>query len=72
VRVFLVAGVSMQRHGRAPLNSPIGRSAQLAALAYMSDSESPATRYRRLAQECLEVAQTFPLGERRTVLLQMA
>jgi hypothetical protein len=38
----------------------------------MSDSESHATRYRRLAQECLEIVHTFPLGERRTVVLQMA
>ena len=28
--------------------------------------------YRRLAEECLEVAYTFPEGERRTVLVQMA
>jgi hypothetical protein len=34
--------------------------------------ESASARYRRLAQECLEVARTFPDGERRTVLLQMA
>ena len=38
----------------------------------MSDKESPSTRYRRLAKECLEVAYTFPDGVRRTVLLQMA
>ena len=38
----------------------------------MSNNESPAARYRRLARECLEVAHTFPNGERRTVLLQMA
>jgi hypothetical protein len=38
----------------------------------MQGSESPSARYRRLAKECLEVAQTFPFGERRTVLLQMA
>jgi hypothetical protein len=31
-----------------------------------------AEQYRRLARECLENAQTFPLGKRRTVLLQMA
>jgi hypothetical protein len=35
-------------------------------------NESASARYRRLAQECLEVARTFPDGERRTVLLQMA
>jgi hypothetical protein len=34
----------------------------------MSDNESPPARYRRLASECLEVAYTFPNGERRTVL----
>jgi hypothetical protein len=38
----------------------------------MPDSVSTSARYRRLAQECLEVAQTFPPGERRNVLLQMA
>jgi hypothetical protein len=38
----------------------------------MVDNESPAQRYRRLAEECLEVAYTFPKGERRTVLVQMA
>src|SRR5262245_1160442 len=32
----------------------------------------PSARYRRLASECLELAQTFPVGERRSVLLQMA
>jgi hypothetical protein len=34
--------------------------------------ESPAARYRRLAQECLETAKTFPKGERRTALVHMA
>jgi hypothetical protein len=29
-------------------------------------------QYRRLARECLENAQTFPLGKWRTALLQMA
>ena len=38
----------------------------------MPDNVSASTRYRRLARECLEVAHTFPAGERRTVLLQMA
>ena len=38
----------------------------------MSNNESRAARYRRFARECLEVAHTFPNGERRTVLLQMA
>ena len=38
----------------------------------MSDYESPSVRYRRLAAECLEVGSTFPLGDRRTVLVQMA
>ena len=38
----------------------------------MPDDFSPSTRYRRLARECLEIAQAFPAGERRTVLLQMA
>src|SRR5439155_9458507 len=31
---------------------------------------SRAEQYRRLARESLENAQTFPLGKRRTVLLQ--
>ena len=31
-----------------------------------------AERYRRLAQECLEMARIFPAGERRTTLLEMA
>jgi hypothetical protein len=34
--------------------------------------QSAGARYRRLAGECLETAHTFPVGERRTVLLQMA
>jgi len=38
----------------------------------MSDNESPSARYRRLAQECLDVAYKSPEGVRRTVLLQMA
>ena len=38
----------------------------------MPNNESPAARYRRLAGECLEVAQTLPIGERRSTLLQMA
>jgi len=38
----------------------------------MSDYESPSARYRRLAAECLQVSSIFPLGDRRTVLLQMA
>jgi len=38
----------------------------------MPDNVSASTRYRRLARACLEVAHTFPGGERRTVLLQMA
>jgi hypothetical protein len=38
----------------------------------MVDTESPAQRYRRLAEECLEIAYTFPDGERRTLLVQMA
>jgi hypothetical protein len=37
-----------------------------------SDNETPSQRYRRLAQESLEVAYTFPEGVRRTVLVQMA
>ena len=37
-----------------------------------SDNETPSERYRRMAQESLEVAYTFPEGLRRTVLVQMA
>ena len=37
----------------------------------MSDV-SPAVRYRRFAWQCLEVAYTFPAGDNRAVLLQMA
>jgi hypothetical protein len=33
---------------------------------------SQAERYRRLAQECSEMAHAFPAGERRTSLLEMA
>ena len=29
-------------------------------------------RYRQMAQECLEVAATFPAGDQRDALLQMA
>jgi hypothetical protein len=35
-------------------------------------SDNPSERYRRLARECLTVADTFPSGEQRYVLLQMA
>lgn len=38
----------------------------------MPDDVPLSVRYRRLARECLEIAHTFPAGERRTVLLQMA
>jgi hypothetical protein len=34
--------------------------------------ESTSARYRSLAGECWEIAHTFPAGERRTLLLQMA
>lgn len=33
---------------------------------------SPAERYRRLARECLEAANTFAPGEQRDALIQMA
>jgi hypothetical protein len=38
----------------------------------MSTDESSRARYRRLARECLEVANSFPRGDQRDVLLQMA
>jgi hypothetical protein len=34
--------------------------------------ESPRTRYRRLAQDCLETAQTIQNTEARTALIEMA
>src|SRR5262252_8533656 len=34
----------------------------------MPDDVSASTRYRRLARECLEIAHTFPAGERRAAL----
>jgi hypothetical protein len=38
----------------------------------MSDGEAPSARYHHLAQECLKMAATFPAGEHRDALLQMA
>jgi hypothetical protein len=38
----------------------------------MVENENPWARYRRLAEECLDVASTFPNGVTRTVLVQMA
>ena len=38
----------------------------------MPSHETPAERYRRLAQEALDVAQNFPPGEHKDALLQMA
>ena len=38
----------------------------------MSNDETPAERYRRLAGECLAVASTMPAGAGRTTLLEMA
>jgi hypothetical protein len=38
----------------------------------MSKDESPATRYRRLAEESLKLAKTFPPGKERDASLQMA
>jgi hypothetical protein len=37
-----------------------------------TSDEKAAPSYRRLAEECLEIAYTLPDGERRTVLVQMA
>ena len=36
------------------------------------DKEAPSARYRRLAQECLEVAHTMKHEETRATLTQMA
>ena len=38
----------------------------------MPNQETPAERYRRLAQECLEVATTFPPGDQRDAVIHMA
>lgn len=38
----------------------------------MRNHETPAARYRRLAAECLDVANTFPRGDQGDALLQMA
>jgi hypothetical protein len=38
----------------------------------MPNDESPAERYRRLAEECVDVADNFPHGEHRSALIQMA
>jgi len=38
----------------------------------MPNDETPAERYRRLAEECLAVTRTMPEGEGRTTLLEMA
>ena len=38
----------------------------------MPDYETSAERYSRLARECLETANTFPSGEPREALIQMA
>ena len=38
----------------------------------MSKDESPATRYRRLAEESLKLAKIFPPGKERDASLQMA
>jgi hypothetical protein len=37
----------------------------------MPNQETPAERYRRLAAECLDVANNFPRGDHRDALLQM-
>ena len=38
----------------------------------MPDDQTPAQRYLRLAEECIDAASTFPDGEQRDALLQMA
>src|SRR5262245_27719684 len=38
----------------------------------MPNHETPAERYRRLAAECLDVANNFPRGDHRDALLRMA
>jgi hypothetical protein len=44
----------------------------LATGAVVPGSESPSERCRCFAQECVEMANTFPVGERRTTLVEMA
>jgi hypothetical protein len=38
----------------------------------MPHYEAPAERYRRLAEEALDVARNFPHGEHRDALVEMA
>ena len=38
----------------------------------MLDRQFPRARYRRLAQDCLETAQTIQNAEARTTLIEMA
>jgi hypothetical protein len=38
----------------------------------MPNYETPAERYRRLAEEALDVARNFPHGEHRDAVLHMA
>jgi hypothetical protein len=38
----------------------------------MLDRQFPRARYRRLAQDCLETAQTIQNTEARTALIEMA
>jgi hypothetical protein len=38
----------------------------------MPKSETPAERYRRLAEECMTAAAGLPPGEQRDTLIQMA
>src|SRR5215831_18742927 len=60
------------RTGRAGVGHYRRRGRRGTSGSAMSDYDSPSARYRRLAAECLQVSSTFPLGDRRTVLLQMA
>ena len=38
----------------------------------MPDNESPAPRYRRLARECIEMANTIATEQTRAALVEMA
>jgi hypothetical protein len=38
----------------------------------LPDDQTPAQRYLRLAKECIDAASTFPDGEQRNALLEMA
>jgi hypothetical protein len=52
-------------------SSPADGHQKKSLSAMMLDRESPRARYRRLAQDCLETAQTIQNTEARTTLIEM-